>query len=943
MRLLDRVVGWFGYTKTATIANPPAWLTASAEAERWEIPLDGSLPESQAELYQKLSWVQIAVAAVAQMAATTPLGVQQLQGEEASAVQNHPLELLLRRPNPLDSRYEFMEATFAYKLITGTAYWWLNRPSEDRPPAELWLLPPHKVRPVPDGRMYLRGYIYDAGFGREIALEPWEVVQFRRFHPLSRWQGLSPLEALEMTTKGDLAMQRWNTNYFAKDNAKPAGALAYADPIDDSSWNRMKMDIRDQHGGTKRSLMMLRNVGKGGVSWLNMAMSQKDMEFLAGRTFNKEEIFSLYAPGLSSVLAVNATEANATTGKGTFVEMAVWPQLTSVAEKITNDLLPAYGDNLVAAFDDIRVTDRQLLLSEQAAFERVHTIDEVRAKFYQADPLGDERGNLLIGEIGKGLTNAEPARPEPTPTPALPPALPDQSQADVPPPDQPGDQPAKAALKAASVKMNTGAMVAFFMPPDVMASLAIAQQALPINSAPVAPGELHLTLLMLGDVQQLSPDAIGAINDALGQFAATMPPIHGRINGIGRFHNTDTMTDALYASFDSRELSEWRTRLAELLRSVGIETPSEHGFIPHITLGYVPTDAVTPMLGLPGQDFTLDAVWLALGDVRQSWLLEGESPNAAKLAEIKRFRKWLKRRANPDVTQFKSDILSDAEKAAFVHEEDASGGEDSPFAGKATRNLPGADGNDRKRKELEGYHADKIGQVFRRILRAIVPPGTDETNITPDQAMERYRQNEKLLRDALVAMLLDGAHLGGETAMAQINALMGVGKAAVNIVGADWDLINEAVLRWVLGTTGGGFGQYNTDGGYVDSITLALTQTNERLIRAQIAEWVQNNLTLQQLTESLTRTVFSEQRAEMIAVTEITRAYVEGNRLAFQQSGVVERAEIQTAHDERVCPVCGPRHGRQVSLETGDPEIGFPPFHPRCRCWIIPVVGASNG
>lgn len=756
MRLLDTVANWLGYAKTATMTNPPAWLTASAEAERWEIPLDGSLPESQAELYQKLSWVQIAVAAVAQMAATTALGVRQLTGEEASDIPNHPLELLLKRPNPLDSRYEFMEATFAYKLITGNAYWWLNRPSEDRPPAELWLIPPHKIRPVPDGRMYLRGYIYDAGFGREIALEPWEVVHFRRFHPSSRWLGLSPLEALEVTTRGDLAMQRWNTNYFAKDNAKPAGALAYADPIDDASWGRMKSDIRDQHGGTKRSLMMLRNVGKGGVSWINMAMSQKDMEFLAGRTFNKEEIFSLYAPGLSSVLAVNATEANATTGKGTFVEMAVWPQLTSVAEKITNDLLPAYGDNLMAQFDDIRVTDRQLVLSEQAAFERVHTIDEVRARFYQASALGDERGNLLVVEVGKGLTRAEPvpAQPEPTPIPTQPPTLPDQ--ADTQPPDQPED--------------NT------------------------------------------------------------------------------------------------------------------------------------PVDQVT------------------------------------KAAEIKRFRKWLKKRSAPDVTQFKSDILSDAEKVAFVHEEDASGGEDSPFAGKATRSLPGADGNDRKRKELEGYHADKIGQVFRKILRAIVPPGTDESNITPDLAMERYRQNEKLLRDALVAMLLDGAHLGGQTGGAQINAVLGVGKAAPLVAGADWDLINEAVLRWVLGATGGGFGQYNSDGGYVDSITLALAQTNERQIRAQIAEWVQNNLTLQQLTDSLTRTVFSAQRAEMIAVTEITRAYVEGNRVAFRQSGVVSLIEVQTANDERVCPVCGPRHGKQFDLEKGDPEIGFPPFHPRCRCWILPVV-----
>lgn len=757
MRLLDRVVGWFGYAKTATIANPPAWLTASAEAERWEIPLDGGLPESQAELYQKLSWVQIAVAAVAQMAATTALGVQQLTGEEASAVPNHPLELLLKRPNPLDSRYEFMEATFAYKLITGNAYWWLNRTSEDRPPAELWLLPPHKVRPVPDGRMYLRGYVYDAGFGREIALEPWEVVHFRRFHPLSRWQGLSPLEALEMTTKGDLAMQRWNTNYFAKDNAKPAGALAYADPIDDASWGRMKSDIRDQHGGTKRSLMMLRNVGKGGVSWLNMAMSQKDMEFLAGRTFNKEEIFSLYAPGLSSVLAVNATEANATTGKGTFVEMAVWPQLTSVAEKITNDLLPAYGDNLVAAFDDIRVTDRQLLLSEQAAFERVHTIDEVRAKFYQADPLGDERGNLLIGEVGKGLTNAEPtpAQPEPAPTPAQPPALPDH--VDMQPPDQPGD------------------------------------------------------------------------NTPVGQ---------------------------------------------------------------------------------------------------------------AKAPEIKRLRKWLKRRANPDVTQFKSDILSSAEKALIAQGEDASGSEETPFdwTGKATHDA----GDDQKRSELERYHADKIEQAFGKLLRLIVPPGADESNLTPDLAVERYKQNEALLRDALVAMLLDGAHLGGQTGGTQINAALGVKAEIVAANGVDWDLINEAVQRWVLGTTGGGFGAYNTDGGYVDSITLALMQTSERQIRQEIGEWVANALTRKQLIERLTATVFSMQRAEMIAVTEITRAYAEGNRIAFRESGVVSQIEMQTANDERVCPVCGPLQGKRFDLEKGEPTLGFPPFHVRCRCWIVPVVSTSS-
>jgi phage portal protein BeeE len=96
--------------------------------------------------------------------------------------------------------------------------------------------------------------------------------------------------------------------------------------------------------------MMMRAVGKGGVSWIQMGVSQKDMEFLQGRTFNKEEIFAALAPGLSSMLAVNATEANSKAGKATFNEMTIWPMHQAVAEKFTADILPAYGETLVGEF-----------------------------------------------------------------------------------------------------------------------------------------------------------------------------------------------------------------------------------------------------------------------------------------------------------------------------------------------------------------------------------------------------------------------------------------------------------------------------------------------------------------------------------------------------------------------------------------------------------------
>ena len=395
MNLFERIAKGLGYTK----ANQPmpGWLLAGAGSEKFRIP-DGSLWESQARLYQQLSWVQIAVSKVAKSCATTAFGVSKLVEEEREAIINHPFELLLNKPNPLMSRFELLEATFAYRSITGNAYWWLNKLSEDQEPEELWIIPPHKIKPVPDDKLYLKGYLYEPGMGNPVALEPWEIAHFKEFHPLSPFVGLSPIEAIAVVATGDLKMQAWNTKLFAENNARLPGILAFADPIGKAEWEQIKQDTRDK--ANKRELMMLRNAGKGGVEWMQAGISQKDMEFMAGRKFTKEEIFGIFAPGLASVLDVNATEANAIAGRSTLKELGLWPVLVAVAEKISNDILPSYGDNLVGEFEDVRHIDRALALQEQQEYAKTHSIDEIRTKYYSDEELGDERGEMLPIQIG---------------------------------------------------------------------------------------------------------------------------------------------------------------------------------------------------------------------------------------------------------------------------------------------------------------------------------------------------------------------------------------------------------------------------------------------------------------------------------------------------------------------------------------------------------------
>jgi len=387
------------------------WQLQTADAESYTLP-DPSVYENQADLYRVLSWVLLAIDITASSAALTPFSVARIiAGKEPKDIPNHEFELLLNHPNELDSRFEFLYATIAFYRLTGNAYWWLNSKDKDTPPDEMWFIPSSMIIPVPDKYMYLRGYMYYPGTGAEIFLEPHQIVHFKRFNPLSRFVGLSAVESIALVAGGDLGMQQYNTTLFANNNGRLPSVMTFEQMIADPTWEKIKSDTRD--AAKNREMLMLRGVGQGGVNWLQNAVTQREMEFIEGRKFNKEEIMTTLAPGSYTMLSENATQANSVVGRASFNELTVYPMHVMMNEKITNSILPRYGGRqLVGRFEDVRVTDKDMKLREQEAFERSHTMKEVREEIYGDDPLGDERDDLLVSQVGAssgGIT--EPVEP----------------------------------------------------------------------------------------------------------------------------------------------------------------------------------------------------------------------------------------------------------------------------------------------------------------------------------------------------------------------------------------------------------------------------------------------------------------------------------------------------------------------------------------------------
>lgn len=77
-------------------------------------------------------------------------------------------------------------------------------------------------------------------------------------------------------------------------------------------------------------------------------------------------------------------------------------------------------------------------------------------------------------------------------------------------------------------------------------------------------------------------------------------------------------------------------------------------------------------------------------------------------------------------------------------------------------------------------------------------------------------------------------------------------------------------------------------------------------------------------------------RTQMIARTEILRSSNQGSLAVYEANKDVLRGwEWITAHDDRVCPECGPMDGKFFEFGSGESP---PPLHVNCRCSAAPAA-----
>lgn len=178
---------------------------------------------------------------------------------------------------------------------------------------------------------------------------------------------------------------------------------------------------------------------------------------------------------------------------------------------------------------------------------------------------------------------------------------------------------------------------------------------------------------------------------------------------------------------------------------------------------------------------------------------------------------------------------------------------------------------------------------------------------------ERFWQAEQQsLAAILLPRITQAAQDGAEQALADLprDARAGV----------DWNRVSGAAQQWA------------TEHTY--ELVKGLTDTSRAFLRDAISEWISSGEPLAELVDNLAP-MFGANRANLIAATEVTRAFAQSNRIVWQASDAVTGMRFNTAADDHICAECGPLDGQVFAL---DDDENAPPLHPGCRCWLSPEV-----
>lgn len=298
-----------------------------------------------------------------------PLKVYRLDASgDKTEITSGPLWLLLRKVNPYWTLSRLIEMTEQSMCVWGECFWFMER--KGGRPAEIWWARADRVKVHPHPTEYISHFTYEGPNGTSIRFERDETVWIRYANVADQYSGLSPLAAARLAADSASAAMHSNFNIF-RNGVQMAGVLVpktgtnltpeQAEEIANA------MDKRFRGVDKAHRLGVLRYE----IDVKSLSMTPKDAEFLGAMNWSLEDIARAYSVPIDKI-GGKRTYQNVEESEKVFWHDCMLPEARFIAAELTEQLLPAFDENLIAEFDTSEVdvlheaeTERWTRIKEQ--------------------------------------------------------------------------------------------------------------------------------------------------------------------------------------------------------------------------------------------------------------------------------------------------------------------------------------------------------------------------------------------------------------------------------------------------------------------------------------------------------------------------------------------------------------------------------------------------
>ena len=331
---------------------------------------------------------------------------------ERSQIADHPILTLLDFANEFQTGQEIVELTQLHMDLAGKAYWYLPKTGLGVP-GEVWVIPPHLMKIVPSKRGFIAGYVYQSG-DEQISFSRNEIIRFPMPDPVNPYGGIGYAQPAAVELDSEVYSGKWNRNFFYN-SARADAILETEGHLNEEQYEQLRTQWADRYQGVSKAHKIA--ILEGGLSYKQIQVSQKDMDFQNLRRQTRENLMFTFGIPLSVMgITENVNRANAEAGDYTFARWLIKPRLTRIKNKLNEKLLPMFPEakGVEIDFDEVvpETIEQKTGLAESGVKAGYMTINEGR-KLTGLDPI--PAGDQLLIPMNMFPTPIESITPTPQP------------------------------------------------------------------------------------------------------------------------------------------------------------------------------------------------------------------------------------------------------------------------------------------------------------------------------------------------------------------------------------------------------------------------------------------------------------------------------------------------------------------------------------------------